>query len=388
MNRPCRWGVLVVCVTMLSVHGLSQELDAGYVYQRPEAIEGDWIVASLADVGIAEESIADAINLIRSGHYPRVHSLLLVKSGTLVLEEYFRGYTYASPTNWAAMEVMFGNNRIHNLASLTKSITSILVGAAIHNGFIQGVDEPALSYFPEFEDLRTPANDAITIEHLLTLTPGWEWTESTQMVEENCMVQFNAAPSPLRYLIGLPMVDSPGEHWAYNGGAVSLLGQLIEEASGLSVERFANRFLFDQLGIRLYRWARMQPDFIATHGDLKLLPRDVAKIGQLMLNDGVWNGVRLLPEGWVDASVSPSVHFRPGEGFYSYTDYGYLWWLMDLPIGGETFASYSAAGWGGQRLIVIPDLDVVVVFNGGNYDSIEPVDEIMTRHILPALTGG
>ena len=123
------------------------------------------------------------------------------------------------------------------------------------------------------------------------------------------------------------------------------------------------------------------------HGDLKPRPRDVAKIGQLMFHDGVWNGARRLPERWVEASVASSYVFGPGEGFYDFTDYGYLWWRMDAVIGGERLASYTAAGSGGQRLIVTPDLDTIVVFTGGNHDSYEPVDEIMIRHILPTLAG-
>ncbi|MFC2082470.1 serine hydrolase domain-containing protein [Candidatus Bipolaricaulota bacterium] len=383
-SKPAGTFLLILVCLAISV---AAQTDEGYSYTPPVSIIGDWATGTLTDVGIAQQPIEDAIQGILDGDYERVHSVIIVKDGLLVLEEYFRGFTYVSPTRWAVSEVLFGRNRIHNLASLTKSITSVLVGAAIYQGFIRGVDEAIFSFFSELEDLITPEKDAITIEHLLTLTPGWQWFENTQMVEENCMYQFNIADSPLRYLVGLPMEALPGEQWTYNGGAVSLLGKLIEAASGMPIDVFANRHLFGPLGILLYRWPRMQYDFIATHGDLKLLPRDVAKIGQLMLNDGVWEGERLLPEGWVNASITSAHQFLPGEGFYYYTDYGYLWWLMDVEIGGQSYPSYTGAGWGGQRLIVIPDFNTIVMFNGGNYDSHEPVDDIMIRHILPALAG-
>jgi CubicO group peptidase (beta-lactamase class C family) len=361
---------------------------ACYVYEQPESVDGDWAVGTLEDVGIGEGPICEAVQRILDGTYERVHGLLIIKDGLLVLEEYFRGSPYLSPTNWGGQEIQFSRTRVHNLGSLTKSITSVLTGAAIANGFIADVEQCMMPYFPEFSDLSTPENEAITIEHLLTMTPGWDWDESTLWVSENDMVQFNVARSPLRYLISQPSESEPGATWTYNGAAVTLLGKILERASGFTVERFANEFLFGPLGIRSYSWPTMRSDLIATHGDLKLRPRDIAKIGRLMLNDGVWNGERLLPEGWVEASVSACYEFKPGEGFFEYTDYGYLWWLMDVPVGGARVASYTAAGWGGQRLIVIPDYDTIVVFTGGNYDSYEPVDEMMVRHILPALAGG
>lgn len=376
------------CLCLFAWCVLAQMSGVGYVYVRPVDVDGDWATGTLAEVGIDPAPIGEAIEGILDGRYPRIHGLLIVKDDLLVMEEYFMGSPYYSPTRWGGAEMLFTKDRIHNLGSLTKSVTSMLVGAAIENGFITDVSQGVMTFFPEYSDLVTSENQAVTIEHLLTMTSGWEWNENTLWEDENDMYQFNVAASPLRYLISRPFAEEPGTVWNYNGGAVTLLGKLIEKASGRNIEDFANEYLFGPLGITEYWWPYMRYNLIGTHGDLKLRPRDVAKLGQLMLDGGIWGGERLLPEDWIVASVSSSYRFSRGEGFYAYTDYGYLWWLMDVGIGSERVPTYTAAGWGGQRLIVIPDFNTMIMFTGGNYDSYEPVDEIMMRHILPALAGG
>ncbi|MFC2078850.1 serine hydrolase domain-containing protein [Candidatus Bipolaricaulota bacterium] len=385
MKSALRWTIWLILVGLLGLPCFGQQTDDGYGYEQPEAVVDGWPTGTLAEAGINEALVGDAIELILSGQYERVHALLIIKDGLLVLEEYFPGSAYYGPTNWSGAEIEFNKDRIHNLASLTKSVTSVLVGAAIQNEFIESVEQSVFSFFPEYSDLLTPENEEITIEHLLTMTSGWEWSENTQWEAENDMYQFVTAIFPLRYVIAQPLLADPGTLWNYNGGAVTLLGKIIEKASGLDVEDFANEYLFGPLGITDYWWPDIRYNLIATHGDLKLRPRDVARIGQLMLNDGMWNNERLLPIGWVDQSIRSSYVFGPGEGFYYYTDYGYLWWLLDVPIGDVIVPTYTAAGWGGQRLIVIPDFNTIVMFNGGNYETAEPVDDIMFRHILPAL---
>jgi CubicO group peptidase (beta-lactamase class C family) len=192
------------------------------------------------------------------------------------------------------------------------------------------------------------------------------------------MYQFNNQPDPLGYLIAKSLVAAPGEVFTYNGGAVTLLGKIVERASGLDLETFSVRYLFSPLGIAAFEWPYMRRDLIAAHGDLDLRPRDMAKLGQMMLDGGVWNGRRILPEAWVEASWRRTFA-QPGPSL----GYGYLWWLRFYGAGGS-ICSFSAEGWGGQRIIVLPDLDAVVVFTGGNYRSPEPVDTILQQHVLPA----
>jgi CubicO group peptidase (beta-lactamase class C family) len=156
---------------------------------------------------------------------------------------------------------------------------------------------------------------------------------------------------------------------------VTLLGKIIERATGLDLEEFSRDYLFTPLGIADFQWPSMRPDLIAAHGDLKLRPRDMAKVGQIFLEGGEWKGERILTAGWVERSVRGALA----------GDYGYLWWGDFYRNRTGPYASFSARGWGGQRIHVFPDLDLVVVFTGGNYESWEPVDAIMDSCILPAV---
>lgn len=343
-----------------------------YEYSQPPLTGDGWRSGSLLDVGIDEAPIIEGVERILNGAYQEVHGLLVVRHGTLVLEEYFSGH------DRDGRSIDYDRDRIHDLASVTKSVTSIMTGQAITEGFIGSVHDPALGYLPEYQHLVTPEKARITIEHLLTMTSGWQWSESTEWVPENDMYQFNVQPDPLGYLIAKRLVAPPGQVFTYNGGAVTLLGKLIERAAHLDLETFSVRYLFSPLGIKDFEWPYMKRDLIAAHGDLDLRPRDMAKLGQMMLNGGVWNGRRILPEAWVEASWRPTfAQPAPNVG------YGYLWWLRSH---GPALAvrAFSAEGWGGQRIIVLPGLDAVVVFTGGNYRSPEPVDTIMREHILPA----
>jgi CubicO group peptidase (beta-lactamase class C family) len=145
------------------------------------------------------------------------------------------------------------------------------------------------------------------------------------------------------------------------------------------MDDFAEEHLFTPLGITNYEWDHINPDMIHASGNLKLRPRDMAKLGYLFLNGGIWRGERIVSEGWVEESTKGHVLPRWADG------YGYQWWLRTYHSGSTAVDSFYAAGWGGQRITVFPSLDMVVVFTGGNYVGEGPVDEIISRHILPSV---
>lgn len=349
--------------------------EPGYVYKPPVGAADGWRTGNLADVGIDVEPIQEAVEKIRRGDYPRVHSILIARHGRLVLEEYFPGRIYVNAVERFGPRVDFDRDRIHNLASVTKSVTSMLAGLAIDQGFIESEDVPVHTLLPRYANHFDARAKRITIRHLLTMTAGWSWHENTDWSAANDMYGFNMAADPLAYLLARNVSHEPGSHWTYNGGAVTLLGRIIEVASGMNLEDFSARYLFEPLGISQFRWPYMRPDLIAAHGDLRLRPRDMAKLGQTMLSDGIWNEVRILPGAWVRSSVRDALA----------GDYGYLWWGDRFRNRTGPYASFSARGWGGQRIHVFPGLDLVVVFTGGNYETWEPVDAIIENHILAAV---
>ena len=377
MEKKLNRTMIAAIVPLLCVcSSVPSEPNPGYSYTLPEQTGDGWSTTSLIQAGIDETLIVAAIEGIKRGDYPRVHSILVARHGDLVLEEYFRGQVYLNPVQRFGPEVLFDRDRTHQLASVTKSITSTLAGLAVHHAFIEDLQVPVHTFFPEYAGAFDEAKKRITLEHLLTMTSGWEWNENTEWgVSSNDMYGFNVASDPLAYLVGKGLAAEPGLSWVYNGGAVTLLGKLIEKASGKNLEAFSDQYLFTPLGVTDFSWPYMKPTLIAAHGDARLRPRDMAKLGQLFLDGGVWNGTRILPESWVEAATGGAL-----DG-----DYGYLWWGDGSWGGYEVFRSFSARGWGGQWIIVLPDLDMVVVFTGGNYESWDPVETIMVEHILPAV---
>ncbi len=168
-----------------------------------------------------------------------------------------------------------------------------------------------------------------------------------------------------------------------NGGAVDLLGEIVRIASGMRVDAFSGQYLFAPLGITNYQWQTLRPSgIIATHGDIYISPQDLAKFGYLFLNNGVWNGNRVISKAWVKKSTEEFISLP----FLSWADaYGYLWWQKIYSHNNQAIESIKAIGWGGQEVIIIRDLNMVVVFTGANYVSDPPCDEIIVRFILPAL---
>jgi CubicO group peptidase (beta-lactamase class C family) len=184
---------------------------------------------------------------------------------------------------------------------------------------------------------------------------------------------------PIEYILAKPVVSEPGTEWYYNGGNTNLLGEVIRKATGLRMDDFAAEVLFAPLGITDYEWDHINPDVIHASGNLKLRPRDMAKFGYLFLNGGVWNERQIVSQEWVEASTREHTSTLWGTG------YGYQWWQETYDYGSTSVDAFYAAGWGGQRIIAFPSLDMVLVFSGGNYVGEEPVDEIVTRYILPAV---
>jgi CubicO group peptidase (beta-lactamase class C family) len=351
-------------------------------YRIPEQTDDGWQTASLDEVGIDEKEIGEAIARINDDTYQNVHSVLIVKDGKLVFEEYFSGYTWDYNGDQFRGELTdFGIDTIHNLASVTKSFTSALVGIAIDHGFIQGVDEKVFAFFPEYADLKDERKESITLEHLLTMTSGLAWNEMELPYSNtnNDLVQLFIVSDPIEYILAKPVVNEPGAKWYYNGGGTNLLGKVIREATGLRMDGFAKEYLFAPLGITDYEWDHINPDMIHASGNLRLRPRDMAKLGYLFLNGGTWKGERIVSGEWIEASTKGRVSPSWFDG------YGYQWWRQTYQSNSTSVDSFFAGGWGGQRIMVFPGLDLVVVFTGGNYVAEEPVDEIITRYILPAV---
>ena len=262
---------------------------------------------------------------------PRLHSLLVSRDGTLVLERYFNGARAARPAN---------------VKSVAKSVISALVGIAVDRGLIKHVDTPISSYFPELSRDRDPRKLKITVEDLLTMRAGLESTSNRNYgawVLSRNWVQF---------ALGRPLVDEPGEIMDYSTGNTHLLSAILTKVSRTSTWQFANETLARPLGFPLTRWARDPQGIYFGGNDMLLTPRQMVAFGELYLREGRVEGKQILPERWIEQSW-----VGRGRSSFSGQSYGYGWWIRD--IAGRR--AYYAWGFGGQYIFVIPDLDLVVV---------------------------
>jgi CubicO group peptidase (beta-lactamase class C family) len=348
----------------------------------PEETDDGWRTTSLERVGIRAGDIREAISRVEDGTYQNIHSIVIVKDDRLVFEEYFQGYTWRYGADQYKGDLTdYDRDTIHNLASVTKSFTSALVGIAIDQGFIHGVEDALFDYFPEYEELLDDEKDAITLEHLLTMTSGFEWNEMDVPYSNstNDLVRLFNELDPVAYILEGPLVARPGTEWCYSGGNTNLLGEVIRAATGMRMDHFAEENLFDPLGITNFQWDYITPSIVHASGNLQLRPRDLAKFGYLYLNGGEWNGERIISEEWVRESTLER------ESLSTTVGYGYQWWLSTYRVGSKTLEAFHASGWGGQEIVVFPSLEMVVVFTGGNYVGAEPSGEILTQHILTAV---
>lgn len=356
-----------------------------YVYTVPEETGDGWSTASLSSVGMSSYRLVTLVNKIEANSYTEVHSIVIIKNDKLVFEEYFPGHDFLyNGQNFHGAYIDFDRDTRHDTHSATKSFTSALVGIAIEKGFIQSVDEKIFDYFPDYSQLIDQQKAKITIEHLLTMSSGFEWNEWDVSISQSNhdIVRLVQSSDPVYYVLNKPVVTEPGTAYYYNGGTVDLLGQIVKRASDMEVENFSRTYLFGLLGITNYNWQKLYASGITCcHGDIYITPRDMAKFGYLFLKKGMWNGTRIISEEWVDNSIqnqiTPPVNWAYG--------YGYLWWLRRYYTFGHTYNSFNAEGWGGQQIIIIPSENMVVVFTGANYVSNPPNDEIMSSYILPTL---
>jgi len=313
-------------------------------------------------------SVLDGIEVLIDEQGYEIDSILVVRQGYLVYEYYGNGYDA---------------NDIHHIQSCTKCVTSTLVGIAIELGLIESVNSKMVDFFENWTiDNMDDRKRNITIEHLLTWTDGMEFHEIDYPYDDprNDLGQMWVSDDALQYCLDRPMWNDPGKSWWMNSGTLIILGGILEIVSNMSIPEFATKYLFEPLGIDEFYWSQIgggsAGGWYHTDGGLYLYPRDFAKFGYLMLNNGTWDDQQLFAQDWVENATD--VYISTGWTD-SYARFGYQWWIW------PSQGLYSAHGHYEQALYVVPEEDMVIVFTGNvPDDTFYPADYIVTRYILPA----
>lgn len=350
----------------------------------PAALDDGWTIATPDSVGMDGARLC-GIEARLSLRSTEVHSVVVVRHGRLVFEQYFTGVD--QPWGHPEGRTEFTATTKHDMRSATKSVTSLLVGIAIDRKLIAGSDEPLARFFPEHRSVKSAGWDAITLRHLLTMSSGIKWDEALAWNDprnDEPHLAFDA--DPIGYVLAKPIAAPPDTLWTYNGGGTDLLGNIIEQVSGKPLEAFARETLFQPLGITDLEWKAYKNGKIAAASGLRLRPRDAAKIGQLVLDRGRWKGQQIVSAEWIAQSITP--RFQAVGYFGGTLFYGYQWWIGRSLAEGKEVRWAGAFGWGGQRIIVVPDLDLVMMTTAAQYgqpkEGLAAMD-ILANIIIPAV---
>jgi CubicO group peptidase (beta-lactamase class C family) len=353
-----------------------------YKYKVPKTTGDGWMCADMTEAGFDRDKIVKFVGRIIEGKHGDIHNIIIVKDGKLVLEEYFS----TNGKSYGPFHKNFYRNKPHHLASTTKAILSILTGIAIDKGFLPGVEVPIYSYLPKYSHLFSGDKNKIRIKHMLTMTAGFQWEQFKYRWQDprNDGAQMNFSNDVLHFVLSKPLSNEPGLIFNYSNGVPTVMGAVLKNACAVDVDVFAEKYLFQPLGISDYVWHRYKDKSIETDGGLALRSRDMAKIGQLFLQFGQWKGQRIISQDWIKKSTQPRIKLK---GSFWGWKYGYYWMQVDLNINKRKIHSYFVPGDGGQLLSVFPDLNMVIVFTAGNYGTNvkSTCFNIIYYYILPAL---
>lgn len=322
-----------------------------YTYTQPKILKDGWKTEHLIAKKVDTALIYKAFNQLASKEN-KIHSVLLIKNDHLIIEEYYKGY-FAEKT--------------HDLRSTTKSIRSLLMGIALEQGFIDSIDDPILKYLKSHAPNQNfdRRKNNITIRNLLTMSSGLDcndWDKKSKGQEDKVYKKRDW----LQYTLDLPMINEPGKVSNYCSMGAIIIAEIISQSSGMTIDKFAEDYLFRPLGITNVSWGHTsnKKTVLSSGKRLYMTPRDLAKIGQLILQSGVWNGTQIVSKQWVEESTTPKTKITG-------IDYGYFWWNIPFKVKERVVVSKTATGNGGQYLMVFPELDMVAVFTGGAYNSQE-----------------
>ncbi|WP_194435631.1 serine hydrolase domain-containing protein [Vibrio fluminensis] len=314
------------------------------------------------------ERLSELVEQIESDRYGwgKQNSLLIYKDNSLILERYFNSWTRNDP---------------HQVQSVSKSITSLLIGSLITEGKLSDVNRPIMEYLPHYRELFDQGKAKITLANFLNMAAGLDWDEWSTSYGNPSNVRHQELHSDdgVAFTLGRQLTRQPGKHFSYSGGYVSVVGEVVANIAKLpTAADYARNSVFKELCFKHSYWLKQHDGRTNTGGGAMMRPLDMLKLGKLMLDEGKWQGKQLIEKQWVLDSMNPATNpYRP-----SYT---YFWWHEDYYVGKDKYTAVLARGWGGQEIAVIKDLDLVVVKTASNFTRTPQLTNMMKRFILPAL---
>lgn len=372
--KRIRYFILILALINFSCQKNKRE------YLSPRLTDDNWAISTPEKEGMNLELLKEIVPKI-SNDYKGIDGVVIVRHGKLVLDEYFNGYS---------------SEKQHKVFSITKSIVGALVGIAIEQGHLKSEDDSIKNYMGNYLTDKNAALQNLTIKHILTMTTGIEWVELGDMNSQGVRLPYTN--DWIEFVLKQPIVSPPGITFNYASGNIALLAPILKNVTGIQADEFADAYLFSLLGIKNYEWVKMSEfwaktedgeipgveepeslkfdalfsEFPSTQAGLKMRPRDIAKFGQLYLNDGMWGSMQILSKDWIVKSTQSQLNNK---------EYGYLWRLTEYELNHKKIKCFYGTGFGLQKLFVFPTLDLVVVITQQNYQRM-PKGEKETQDIL------
>jgi CubicO group peptidase (beta-lactamase class C family) len=373
MTRPPAYVLTTLLLLGVTTTAVRAQTDKAHTNQD------GWIQTSPAAAGLSETKLSAMSAALRSDQFKKIGSVVIARHGKLGFEDYVEGDA----------------DTLRDTRSATKSITDVLLGIALQEGKVSAVDAEVLGLLPEHArriQNPDPRKSKITIEDFLTMSSPLEcddWNDASRGNEERMYLVEDWAqfildlPIRGRMRVGeKPEAPEHGRFFSYCTGGVFVLSEVLTRATGVRTDRYAQEKLFAPLGITNVEWVYSPLNVPQTGGGLRLSSRSLLKIGQLYLDGGRWQGHEIVRQGWVRDSTRP--HARIDDA----TEYGYLWWIKSFKSGDKNYPAFFMSGNGGNKVVVIPRLDLVVVITSTNYGTRgmhEQTERILTDYILPAV---
>ena len=328
-------------------------------FESPEQLNDGIQTATLKEVGIDESIIKSMHDSITAGVYPNIHSVLILRNNKLVYENYWPGHDENRATDFIGT-VKQGRDSLHDIRSITKSIVSAAVMIAIDLGKLKDVKQRIFDFFPEFAKYDTGMKSKITVEHLLNMSAGLFWREDDKFWYADSLKVKNTSYA-IDFILRQPLVDTPGTTFDYSAGCTQLLAAIVEKVTGLNIEEFTARYLFEPMGITNYQWTKEKNGLICGWGGLRMRSRDLMKFGLLYHNQGNWNRNQLISENLVNESLKKQIYTEAPNG------YGYQFWKLVDTLNSRIVSTVEATGNGGQKIEINKQENLILVITAGNY---------------------
>jgi CubicO group peptidase (beta-lactamase class C family) len=357
--------------------------DTNYNYSIPKQLADGIIIDNISNSNIDSTKIIELTKLILKDTFPNIHSLLIAEDNKLIYENYFSG----KDENWGSGlgYAKHDTNILHDTRSISKSIIAACIDIAIQQQKIKSIDDPVFNYLTDYQEYKTTQNEKIKIRQLLTMSSNIEWDEDVPHgTSANDETQMERSSNPVKYVLSRPMKKISESVWKYNSGGVQVLAEIIKSVSGDNVDKFAEKYLFEPLGIKNYEWTKSHRKFPAAASGLRLTSRDLLKFGLLYLNKGQWNGKQVITENWVTETLKTQVYRDKNS---TTKGYSFLFWTETDTVKNKSFELIIARGNGGQRIFINKELNLIVVVTAGNYNKRGIVNDgqlALDKYILPA----